>query len=60
MRDKYIFVCYSVPLMKYLQNKGFKYHITGIHPKTNKVFYVFIKNQQLNNELKKWTLSKPT
>lgn len=45
--------------MKFLQNKGIKYHCVGLNPTTKKTFYVFLKNEKLNIVLNEWTLNKP-
>ena len=51
-----LYTCYSVPLMKFLtQEKGIKYELVASNPNTMKKFWIFIRNQKLNNALKEWT-----
>lgn len=54
MKDNKLFPCYSLPLRKFLKNKGVLYELVGLHPETKKMFWVYIKNEKLNNYLKEW------
>ena len=53
-----IFVCYSVPLMKFLKQKGLNYDVTGINSSTNKTFYGYVRDEKLNTLLDSWRLGK--
>lgn len=59
MNNVELFPCYSIPLMKWLSKKGIKYKIIGLHPKTKKMFYVFIDSQNLKSALQEWKKTKP-
>lgn len=55
MEDVELFPCYSVPLMKFLTNKkNIRYKLVGLHPETKNTFWVFIRNENLNNALSEW------
>lgn len=53
-----IFVCYSVPLMKFLAINGLRYEITGTNQSTGKTFYGYVRDKKLNNLLDSWRLGK--
>lgn len=54
-KDKPLYLCYSIPLKQYLLDKGFNYEFVALNPKTNKTFWVFIKNEQFNKALTEWS-----
>lgn len=53
-----IFVCYSVPLMKFLDTNGLRYEITGTNQSTGKTFYGYVRDKKLNDLLDLWRLGK--
>lgn len=53
-----IFVCYSVPLMRFLDTNGLRYEITGTNQSTGKTFYGYIRDKKLNDLLDLWRLGK--
>ena len=56
---KKYFYCYSWKLKEYLRNNGLESIVSGIHPNTNKKYWVFEKdNKKLDELLTKWKLSK--
>lgn len=54
MKSSKLFPCYSIPLRDFLFNKGIKYEIVGLHPQTNKMFWVYIKNKTLQDAMEEW------
>ena len=50
-----LYCCYSLNLRKYLQNNGVNYHLCGLNPNSHKMFWVFVKDEKLNNLLNTWT-----
>ena len=61
MSDIKLFPCYSIPLMKFLTvEKGIRYKLEGLNPKSKMYFYVFIDNEQLNDCLIEWRETKPS
>ena len=59
MDDIDLFPCYSWNLVKFLNSKGLKYKIIGLHPDTYKKFWVFIRTEKLNKILDLWKETKP-
>lgn len=59
MNNSKLFVCYSVPLMKFLTQNGFKYEVVGLNPDSKKTFWVFIKNNELSKYLVRWKKNNP-
>lgn len=56
--NKY-FYCYSWPLKEFLIKNGQASIVSGIHPTTNKKYWVFDGTDELNNLLTKWKVMKP-
>ena len=52
------FYCYSYPLKEFLLTNGQSSIVAGIHPRTNKKYWVFEGTEQLNNLLTEWKLRK--
>lgn len=48
MKQSKLFPCYSIPLRNFLTFKGIKYELVGLHPETQKMFLVYIKNKKLD------------
>jgi hypothetical protein len=55
--NKY-FYCYSHPLKSFLLDNGEKSIVSGLHPKTEKKYWVFERNNNLDNLLTEWQLRK--
>ena len=54
-----LFTCYSWNLVRFLNGKGIRYKITGLNSDTRKRFWVFIRNNKLNDNLSLWKTTKP-
>lgn len=57
MNKKYYY-CYSHPQKDFLITNGLMYVIKGIHPDTQKRYWVFERNDELSVLLTKWTNNK--
>jgi hypothetical protein len=55
MENSKLFPCYSIPLRDFLTSNGVRYELVGLHPKTNKMFWVYIKNNKLNKLTSEWS-----
>lgn len=53
------FKCFSVPLMKFLLDKGLRYELIAIDPSSNKKFWLFIQSENLSGALKEWSSNNP-
>lgn len=51
-----LYTCYSVPLMQFLtKNKRIRYELVACNPNTMKIFWIFIRNEELNKALDEWS-----
>lgn len=57
MNNKYYY-CYSHPQKDFLITNGLRYVIKGIHPDTQKRYWVFERCAELDTLLNKWTANK--
>lgn len=55
---KNLYCCYSLNLRNYLTENGVKYELCANNPNNNKRFWVYIKNEKLNEVLTKWTANE--
>lgn len=53
-----LYCCYSLPLRKFLYENGLKYKLAALNPNSNKLFWVYIKNKELDVLLTKWAENK--
>lgn len=51
--------CYSVPQKEFLMNKGLDYITIAKDPKTLDTFWLFLRNEQLDQALTEWSNNKP-
>ena len=56
--DIQLYTCYSLNLRNYLNDNGLKYKLAARNPNSNKLFWVYVKNKQLNDLLAQWTNKK--
>lgn len=56
--DVKLYTCYSLNLRNYLYNNGLKYKLAARNPNSNRLFWVYIKNKQLNDLLIQWANKK--
>lgn len=56
--DVQLYTCYSLNLRNYLNDNGLKYKLAARNPNSNKLFWVYIKNKQLNDLLVRWANKK--
>ena len=51
-----LYTCYSVPLMKFLTiDKRIRYELVACNPNTMKKFWIFIRDEKLNDALNEWS-----
>ena len=56
--DVELYTCYSLNLRNYLYDNGLKYKLAARNPNSNKLFWVYIKDEKLNELLTKWAIEK--
>ena len=54
---KIIFPCYSIPMRDFFTLKGIRYELVGLHPKSHKMFWVYIKSNELEKVMNEWSLN---
>lgn len=59
MRNDKYFYCYSYPLKSFIMDSGEKYVIKGIHKNSQKTFWVFERNENVERLLAEWTARRP-
>lgn len=53
-----LYCCYSINLRNYLKNKGLKYKLCALNPNSKNLFWIYIKDDNLNNLLNEWSVTK--
>ena len=53
-----LYTCYSLNLRNYLNDNGLKYKLAARNPNSNKLFWVYVKDEELNKLLSKWDSNK--
>jgi len=56
--NKELFYCYSVKMKDFIKSMGIYYISKGIHPKTNRVYFIFNKSIQLDEAIIMWNKIK--
>ena len=57
-RETPLYCCYSLELRKYLTKRNIKYEVVGLNPNNQQMFWVYIRNKELNDALNLWTANK--
>ena len=58
MFKKKIYCCYSISLRNFLTKKGVRYEIAALNPNSKKLFWVYIKDKNLDKALNDWAIAK--
>jgi len=58
LNKKDLFLCYSRPFCKFLEDNSILYIDNDIDKKTNKQFFVFLKTQRLEECREQWRKNK--
>ena len=53
--DVELYCCYSLPLCKYLSENGLRYKLAALNPNSKNLFWVYIKDEKLNDLLNQWS-----
>lgn len=54
IKNSKLFPCYSIPMRNFLASKGIKYELVGVHPESKAMFWVYIKNFELEKAMQEW------
>ena len=55
MKQSKLFPCYSIPMRDFFTLKGIRYELVGLHPKSHKMFWVYIKSNKLEKVMNEWS-----
>lgn len=55
MNNVELYCCYSLPLRKYLSENGLRYKLAALNPNSKNLFWVYIKDEKLNDLLNQWS-----
>ena len=55
-----LYCCYSINLRNFLYENNLKYKIAALNPNNKKLFWVYIKDEKLDELLSKWSENKKT
>ena len=50
-----LYCCYSINLRNYLYENGLRYELAALNPNSKKLFWVYIKTEELDKLLTKWS-----
>ena len=56
MKNSKLLPCYSIPMRDYLSSKGIRYELVGLHPTSKAMFWVYRKDEILDQALTHWCL----
>ena len=55
-----LYCCYSLNLRNYLRDNGLRYKLAASNPNTNGLFWVYVKDEELDRLLREWSANKKT
>lgn len=55
--DVELYCCYSLPLRDFLKSNGLRYKLAALNPNSKNLFWVYVKDEKLNNLLNEWSTS---
>lgn len=53
--DVELYCCYSLPLRDFLKSNGLRYKLAALNPNSKNLFWVYVKDEKLNNLLNEWS-----
>ena len=54
----YLYTCYSLNLRNFLYSKGIKYRIAARHPNKEEMFWIYVRDEKLDNALTEWSANR--
>ena len=51
-----LYCCYSLNLRNYLRDNGLRYELCALNPNSKEMFWVYVKEEKLNELLNKWSV----
>lgn len=56
--DVNLYCCYSINLRNYLKENGLRYKLAALNPNSKELFWVYVKDENLDDLLGKWSAKK--
>lgn len=56
MKNKPLYICYSVPQMNFLTEKGLRYELVALNKNTGNTMWVYMRTNELDKYLSEWSL----
>lgn len=53
--DVSLYCCYSIDLRNFLKNNGVQYKIVAQNPNSQRIFWVYVRNSELDKLLSEWS-----
>lgn len=53
-----VYVCYDKTQRNFFRDKGIKDVVYGLHPKTNRMFWVFLQTEEFGKAMNEWLSRK--
>lgn len=53
-----LYCCYSINLRNFLYKNGLRYKLAALNPNSHKLFWVYVKDQKLDELLSKWSIAE--
>lgn len=53
-----LYCCYSISLRNFLKANGIRYEVCGLNPNNQQMFWVYIRDDELDKLLIKWSGAK--
>ena len=53
-----LYCCYSLNLRNYLYENGLRYELAALNPNSKSLFWVYMKNEKLDQLLSEWSANK--
>ncbi|WP_219620074.1 DUF5659 domain-containing protein [Bacillus sp. T33-2] len=58
MQPSDFFYCYNIQVSEYLKSKGFKFIHIAREPKSNKLYSLYLRTDELNTAIKEYNKTK--
>ena len=56
--DVNLYCCYSLNLRNYLYDNGMRYKLAALNPNSKSLFWVYVKDEELDRLLNEWSANK--
>lgn len=56
MTSSRLYCCYSLNLRNYLMSRGIKYELCALNPNSHAMFWIYVRNSELDIALTDWTV----